>query len=130
MAALRPATAFLVVLCAAIGVAPEAPAQERWQLSLSSSKILYELQPVDLAGDTLVILQEGARRRIPLAEISELRRIQPTMEVAGRGARPSIAALVGADDQVFQMTLLTLDEKRALVGEILRAYGPRGTARK
>jgi hypothetical protein len=122
-------TARSFLLLAAIVTAPagvSAQSPERWQVLLSSGQILYELVPESLAGDTLVLRlrQSEDLRRIPLADISELRRVRASVELAERAGRNSLAALSGADDQVYQMTLLDVGEKRVVVREILEALGP------
>lgn len=116
----------LVLLAAASGAAPAvAQSPERWQLTLGTSDILYELQPLGLAGDTLVLRQGGSERRLPLREITELRRVRKSMRLmVGGERRRSLGDLVGADDQVFQMRLMEVPEKRELVRRILAAYGP------
>jgi len=122
-----PHTARFFLLLAAIVTVPagvSAQSTERWQVLLSSGQILYELVPESLAGDTLVLRQGEDVRRIPLADISELRRVRASVELAERAGRNSLAALSGADDQVYQMTLLDVGEKRVVVREILEALGP------
>jgi hypothetical protein len=107
----------LLAIPLARGAAQE---QDRWQLTLASGEYMYELQPQALEGDMLVVRQEGVLRKVPLARITELRRVQKTVVQPAGGRRGGIRDLVGADDLVFQMTLLSVDEKRELVREILR----------
>lgn len=57
---------------------------------------------------------------MPLREITELRRVQKSVEIVNQGAWTH-GGLAGEDDLVFQMTLLDVGEKRALVERILRA---------
>ena len=118
-----PRTALFFLLLSLLAAPLAAQSQERWQVTLGSGQILYELYPETLAGDTLVLLQGEASRRIPLAEITELRRVRASIELAERAGRNAIAALSGSDDQVFQMTLLDIGEKRSLVREILATLG-------
>lgn len=113
-------TGLFVFLLSAAAAPLAAQSPERWQVTLRSGQILYELQPESLSGDTLVLLQDHAARRLPLSEITELRRVRASIDLAERAGRNSIGALTGADDQVFQMTLLEVGEKRALVAQILR----------
>jgi hypothetical protein len=121
---MRRAAFFLLVL---VSVAASgrlaAQVSERWQATLSSGRILYELVPESLAGDTLILRGEDGVRRIPLADVSELRRVRPSVELAERAGRNAIGALSGADDQVYQMTLLDVGEKRAVVRDILAVLG-------
>ncbi len=114
--------AALLALQVGSGIGAQAPAQERerWQLTLRSSEILYELRPVRLEGDDLV-LREGPRTiSVPLREITELRRVVPSPSLATGPVRRT-PALTGADDLVLQMTLLEVAEKRALVRRVLQA---------
>jgi hypothetical protein len=119
--ALVPRTAFLFLLFASLPAGALAQSPERWQVTLATGQILYELYPESLAADTLVLRQGGAARRIALADLSELRRVRASVELAERAGRNAIAALSGADDEVYQMTLLDVGEKRTVVGEILAA---------
>lgn len=102
--------------------------RDRWQVTLRTAKILYEVQPVDLRGDHLVLRNRGETLRVPLTEITELRWVRPTYVLAGGGIRSARGSLVGADDVVFEMTLLEVPERRALVTRILATLTAPGNA--
>ncbi|HEY7529526.1 MAG TPA: hypothetical protein VIC56_02480 [Gemmatimonadota bacterium] len=118
----------LLLLAPCAGAGPLA-AQDRWQLTLEDGRYEYELQPVALRGDSLVIEQRGRTLALALADIHELREVRPVIRpsVPGRG---TIAELTGAADRVFVLGYLTPDDRRRVVQEILgeRARLARGHA--
>ncbi len=105
----------------------ELPQGDRWQLTLSSGQILYELRLLRLAGDTIVFRQDSTTVSVPLAQLSELRLVQSSTSRAGMvgGMRGS---LVGADDDVYQLTLYTVPEKRQILEQVLQQYPPEPAA--
>lgn len=109
-----PKIATLVYLALLLGgVAPSA-AQQRWQVQLNSGAYLYDLQLVKLQDTSLVARQADKTVSLPVREITQLLLVQPTMQ---RRAAPG-----GARDVVYQLTLLNLDERLALLREILQRY--------
>jgi hypothetical protein len=97
-----------------------AQATNRWQAELSNADIVYEIRPLRLQHDTLVVQQGDSTPGIPLARLSALRRYHKSFKRGTGGARATFGGLIGADDEVYQMTLLSVDEKRAMIEEILK----------
>lgn len=118
--------AWLVLCCGLVAAAPCAAQGDgdRWQLTLDSGVILWELHLVRLSGDTLVLRQADTTRSVPLRQISELRLVQKSVKRLGAGGGGVIGVLSGADDKVYQLTLLDLGEKRQLVRRILQDHPP------
>jgi hypothetical protein len=105
------------------------PAQDRWQLTLRSDTVLWDLQLVGLSGDTLVVRQtdSGATLRLPLMQIDELRLVATAEKRANeRDARAIENALMGSGDRVFRLTLRDRAERAQLVREILAARSGSG----
>jgi len=108
-----------ILLCssphAAFGqdVPPPIPT-DRWQVELSSSENLYEVKPLRLRGDTLILQQGDSTVAVPLARLSVLRRIRKSAE------RPT-RAVAGSEDEVYQMSLFTVPERRTALDSLLRS---------
>ncbi len=118
----------LILLALALCATPSA-AQERWQLTLHSDTVLWDLELVGLSGDSLVVRQtdNGATLRVPLMQIDELRLIAKAVKRANeRDARAVENALMGSGDLVFQLTLRDRAERAQLVREILARRGGPG----
>lgn len=105
--------------------------RDRWQITLQDGRYLYELRPVALHGDTLVIEQEGRRREIALSDVHELREVRASLQPAGT-RQATFPTLTGADDRVFGIGYLDPEEQRTVVAAILderrsRRSAPSGT---
>ena len=122
------ARAFRAVLCCGVGFAFPNPsaAQNRWQVTLHSGAIVWDLRFVRLAGDTLVFRQTGgSTRRLPVMQVDELRLVQkaekrqnaPDGQGTGNG-------LMGGTDLVWQLTLLDRSERLAVLHQILEDHPP------
>jgi hypothetical protein len=122
--------AFLAVLFCGVGFAfPRlGAAQDRWQVTLHSGAIVWDLRFVQIAGDTLVFRQTGGNtRRLPVMQVDELRLVQkaekrqqaPDGQGTGNG-------LMGGTDLVWQLTLLDGAQRREILREILRDHPPEG----
>jgi hypothetical protein len=128
------ARAFPAVLFCGIGFAfPHlGAAQDRWQLTLHSGAIVWDLRFVRLAGDTLVFRQTGGNiRLLPVMQVDELRLVQkaekrqqaPDGQGTGNG-------LMGGTDLVWQLTLLDRTERLQVLRQILEEHPPdSGTGR-
>ena len=109
-------------LSALLGAASAAGAQatNRWQAELSNSDIVYEIRPLRLRHDTLVVRQGDSTLGIPLARLSVLRRYHKSFKHGTGGPRAVFGGVIGADDEVYQLTLLSIDEKRSLLESLLK----------
>lgn len=119
----RVRAAFLAALAAAaaaLATPSHAQERERWQLTFSDGSYLYELRPVGLRGDSLVIEREGTTEVLALERIDELRRVQKSLKGVG-SPRATFGGLIGADDDVFRLAYLDLPERCRIVREILAA---------
>ena len=122
IAARRPAPPLVALLVgAALAIAPRTlPAQERWQLTLADGSYEYDLRPVELRNDSLVIEQAGGTRALPLVDVHELREVRPVIRPAVPG-RGTVAELTGASDRVFVLGYLPVADRRRVVREILES---------
>ena len=115
----------LMLLALALSATPSA-AQDRWQLTLHSDTVLWDLELVALSGDSLVVrhTDSGATMRIPLMQIDELRLVATAVKRANeQDARAVENALMGSGDLVFRLTLRDRAERAQLVREILAKRG-------
>lgn len=104
-------------------------AQDRWQLTLHSDTVLWDLELVGLSGDSLVVrhTDSGATLRVALMQIDELRLVAKAVKRANEpDARAVEGGLMGSDDLIFRLTLRDRTERAQLVREILANRGGRG----
>jgi hypothetical protein len=107
---------------------PPSAAQDRWQLTLHSDTVLWDLALVGLSGDSLIVRQtdSGATLHLPLMQIDELRLVAKAVKRANQqDARATENTLMGSGDLVFRLTLRDRAERIQVVREILaRRSGP------
>jgi hypothetical protein len=108
-------------------VSSSAQATDRWELELSNASIMYEVRPLRVERDALVLQQSDSTVRVPLSQVTVLRRFVKSVKHGAGGAYATFAGVIGADDEVFQLTLLTIDERRAKLEEILRRLATEST---
>jgi len=121
-------TLSLVLAFVLAGTIPCA-AQDRWQLTLHSDTVLWDLELVELRGDTLLVrhTDDGATLRVPLMQIDELRLIAKAEKRANEpDARAIERGLMGTGDPVFRLTLRDRAERTEIVRQILASRGPQG----
>ena len=99
-------------------------ARDRWQLELSTGAMIFECQLQQRQGDQLLIVEDDSTRRVPLASVTAMRLMKPAAKTVAHGARGTFGALAGADDEVYQLTLLSLPERRQVVDLLLRRHPP------
>jgi hypothetical protein len=109
------------------GAQAQAPwyARDRWQLELSSGSVIFECQLRDRRGDTLFVTESDSVRAVVLPALTGMRLLRPAAKTVAHGARGTFGALAGADDEVFQLTLLTVPERRVVVDTLLRQHRSR-----
>jgi len=99
--------------------------RDRWQLELSSGRVIFECQFRERRGDNLLIVEADSTRNVSLTRLTGLRLLRPAAKTVAGGARGTFGALAGADDEVYQLTLLTMPERRQVVDSLLRRHPPR-----
>ena len=99
---------------------PLAAQRERWQVTLDGDHYLWDIQLVRLDADSLVLQQADTLVRVPVARITEIRLIQASeVQLGGDNAAGSMNALIGGDDQVFDLASLELADRMRAVQRIL-----------
>src|SRR5918912_739199 len=82
---------------------------ERWQIERADGSYLWDLRLVRVAGaggDTLVVAHGDTLLRVPVDSVDELRQVKKSAKVVGAGARGILGGLLGADDEVYRLSLL------------------------
>lgn len=114
----------------AVSAAQEAAARPiprggRWQLRLASGAYLFDVRPLRATTDSLVVARldsaPPAPHTVALAEIDELRLVQPSLLRFQSGAESPFGELGGAEDVVFSLTGVDGAERRRILDEVLRA---------
>lgn len=101
------------------------PRGGRWQLRLASGAYLFDVRPVRATADSLVVARldsaPAAPRTVALADIEELRLVQPSLLRFQSGAESPFGELGGSDDVVFSLAGVDGAERRRILDEVLRA---------
>ena len=97
-------------------------ADDRWQLTLDDSGYVWDIRLVKLRGDSLVVRQSDSLRAVPVAHISEVRLIRKSEVDMGGGAGMAggaMSALMGRDDEVYDLSPLEFAERMRTIQKIL-----------
>lgn len=97
---------------------------DRWQITLSDGTILWELHLARLAGDTLVVRHVDSTYRFPIMRVDELRLVRKSQSRRAPGQNRYGAALGGADDEVYRLTLDDKRERREVLEQVFRDHPP------
>jgi hypothetical protein len=122
----RPA--FILLILSAL-VAPALTAQERgnpddrWQLTLADGTYLWDVRLVKLAGDTIHVRGRDSTAAVTVAQVNEFRLIRKSeMQLGTPGG--AMAALTGADDEVYDLTPLDFADRLRAVQKIFLYHPP------
>jgi hypothetical protein len=69
-----------------------------------------------------LVTEGDSLRAVPLASLTGMRLLRPAEKTVAHGARGTFGALAGSDDEVYQLTLLALAERRTVVDSLLRQH--------
>jgi hypothetical protein len=93
---------------------------DRWQITLDGDQYVWDIRLVRLDGDSLIVRQADTLLRVPVAQIKELRLIRKSEVQLGTGATAgAMNALVGGDDEVYDLTTLEYADRIRAVQKIL-----------
>jgi hypothetical protein len=114
---------------AAAPAATPAPATpDRWQITLADGRILWDVRLVKLAGESLHVRRGDSLAVVSVGQVTELRLIQKSELRLGDGAAGAMAALMGADDEVYDLTPLEFADRLRAVQKVLLYHPPEPTA--
>jgi hypothetical protein len=111
----------MVLLGAAPGVAQQG---DRWQITLDSGTILWDLRLVKLAGDTLVVRRADSTYAFPIAQVDELRLVRKAQRSITPEAGRYGGVLGGGDDVAYRLTLYDLAERRQILRQVFQEHPP------
>ena len=105
-----------------LGLAQTARAQDdRWQVALDDERYVWDIRLVRLDGDSLVVRQSDSLVSVPVAHINEIRLIRKSEVHVGAGGPGggAMSALVGGDDEVYDLTPLDFGDRLRTIQKIL-----------
>lgn len=117
----------ILALCLGFVAAPCAAQGERgdrWQLTLNSGEILWDLHLVKVAGDTLVVRHADTTHAFAISQIDELRLVQKSKRSITPEAGRYGGVLGGADDEVYRLTMHDIAERRQILRQIFQDHPP------
>jgi len=123
-----PRLGLLIPLFALLAAAPCAAQSksdaDRWQVTYGDGQILWDIQLVKLAGDSLHVRRGDSLAVVPVAKITELRLIKKSQMELGAPGGGAMAALMGTDDEVYDLTPLEFPDRLRVVQKIFLYHPP------
>ena len=116
---------FRGLLVAALALSRPLAAQqpdERWQVTLDGERYVWDIRLVRLDGDSLVVRQSDSLVRVPVAHITEVRLIRKTEMQLDGGDVAAMNALVGADDEIYDLAALDVADRLRTIRKILQLH--------
>ncbi|HEU5261343.1 MAG TPA: hypothetical protein VFU41_07960 [Gemmatimonadales bacterium] len=116
-----------LALCLGLLAAPCAAQDQRgdrWQLTLNSGEILWDLRLVKLAGDTLVVRNDDSTYTFPIAQLDELRLVRKAERSLTAETERFAGVLNGGDDVAYRLTLYDLAERRQVLRQVFQDHAP------
>jgi hypothetical protein len=108
------------VLLVALALArPLAAQDDRWQVTLDGEQYVWDIRLVRLDGDSLIVRQSDSLVHVPVARITEIRRIRKSESRSDDGGGGVMSALTGSDDEVYDLSPLDFAERLRSVQKIL-----------
>jgi hypothetical protein len=104
--------------------AQDAPRNDdRWQLSLTDGSYLWDVRLVKLEGDSIHVRGRDSLAVVSVEQVTELRLIRKS-EIQLGTPGGAIAALTGADDEVYDLTPLEFADRLRAVQKIFLLHPP------
>jgi hypothetical protein len=124
---------FGLVLCSLALSARASDAQttndaDRWQVTYDTGQILWDVRLVKLAGDSLQVRRGDSLAVVPVGKITELRLIKKSEMELGAPGGGAMAALMGTDDEVYDLTPLEFSDRLRVVQRIFLYHPPDSAA--
>jgi hypothetical protein len=95
---------------------------DRWQVTLDDERYVWDIRLVRLDGDSLVVRQSDSLVSVPVAHINEIRLIRKSevhVGAGGGGGGGAMSALIGGDDEVYDLTPLEFGDRLRTIQKIL-----------
>ena len=106
------------------GIAQSAPTPDRWQITLGDGRILWDVRLVKLEGESLHVRRGDSLAVVSVGQVTELRLIQKSEIRMGEGAAGAMPALMGTDDEVYDLTPLEFADRLHAVQKVLLYHPP------
>ena len=102
----------------------------RWQFTLEDGSYIWDIGLIRLDGGKIIYRQADTLARVPLAKVTEIRLIRKTETRIGEGigGGGTIAALTGADDEIYDLGPLDFTGRLRTVQQILLMHPPGDSA--
>ena len=98
-------------------------ADDRWQLTLADGTYLWDVRLVRLDGDSIHVRGRDSTAAVSVGQVNELRLIRKSeMQLGTPGG--AMAALTGADDEVYDLTPLEFADRLRAVQKIFLYHPP------
>ncbi len=116
----------LLVALAVAAVAPAAAqTQDRWQIRTEAGDYIWDVRLLKLEGEGVVVQQADSTFTVPVADINELRLLRKTTMRIGQGEPGgAMAALTGADDEVYDFAPLDFAARLRALQQIFLQHPP------
>ncbi|HET8622677.1 MAG TPA: hypothetical protein VFM14_03875 [Gemmatimonadales bacterium] len=99
------------------------PPDDRWQLTLADGSYLWDVRLVKLEGDSIHARGGDSLAVVWVGQVNEMRLIRKSeMQLGTPGG--AMAALTGADDEVYDLTPLEFAERLRAVQKIFLHHPP------
>ena len=96
---------------------------DRWQLTLADGTYLWDVRLVRLDGDSIHVRGRDSTAAVSVGQVNELRLIRKSeMQLGTPGG--AMAALTGADDEVYDLTPLEFADRLRAVQKIFLYHPP------
>lgn len=99
---------------------------DRWQITLGNGQIIWDVRLVKLEGESLYVRQGDSAAVVSVGQITELRLIQKTEVREGDIAGGAMPALMGSDDEVYDLSPLEFADRLRAVQKIFLYHPPEG----
>lgn len=119
MRTIRLLLALLGLAAGATSLAAQTRSNDRWQLTLENGQYIWDVGLVKLDGQNLVYRRADSTAQVSVGDITEVRRIRKSEVRLDEGAAGSMAALTGADDEIYDFRTLDFDGRLRAVQNIL-----------
>jgi len=116
-----------ILLLTRAGNLPAQAGEDRWQITLENGQYVWDIRLVRLGGDSLYFRQADTVGMVSVQQMTELRLIRKTEMRVGAAAEGggAMAALVGADDEVYDFKTLDFPARLHTIQQVLLVHPPK-----
>jgi hypothetical protein len=98
----------------------QSKSDDRWQITLEKGGIVWDVRLKQLVEDRLEVTQQDSVIAVKVGDIREMRRFRKSdMQIGAGTTAGAMAALTGADDEVFDFGPLDFGARMRAVQQIL-----------